>query len=106
MVMSSFEHVPASGVVHRCCSHLIDELRDASPGLPPVMYWCASHAGASGLLCPECARRHEEDEHHGDASFTSAVPMPIGIEMADTEGRTLVVAPDGVTIALMVFYAD
>ena len=25
MVMSSFEHVPASGVVHRCCSHLVDQ---------------------------------------------------------------------------------
>ena len=118
MVMSSFDQVPAAGVVHKTCRHLVDSLvggtgdptgdRSApavSTGVRSV-HWCTSHAESAGLMCPDDAQRHEADAHHGDASFTDMVPMGPGIELVDDDGRTVTIRPDGVTIALMVFYAD
>ena len=81
MVMSSFDHGPAAGERHRGCAHLIDQLRTATPEYRPVLYWCASHGPTSGLMCADDARRHEADEHHGDASFTSSLPAPLGFEI-------------------------
>lgn len=109
MVMSSFEHVPTAGVAHKGCRHLVDAMRaEHTPreALRPVFHWCASHAESSGLMCADDARRHEAELHPGDASFTDMVPMGPGIELVDDDGRTVTIRPDGVTIALMVFYAD
>jgi hypothetical protein len=118
MVMSSFDQVPAAGVVHKTCRHLVDSLvartgdptgdRPGSAGSAGVrtVHWCTSHAESAGLMCPDDAQRHEADAHHGDASFTTTAPMAMAIEVADEDGRRAVIDPGAVTIALMVFYAD
>ena len=109
MVMSSFEHVPAEGVAHKGCRHLVDAMRaDAlqREALRPVLHWCASHAESAGLMCAVDAQQHEAELHHGDASFTNMVPMTLAMELVDDDGRSVAIRPDGVTIALMVFYAD